>query len=183
MAQFDASNSECLIFTYKEGLLSAVAHDLKLRVTRFEITTSTPVPGASGSTAPLPVSAIAWCSSVQVVNALKDGQETPSALSERDKQKIQATLQDEVLESRRFPEVRLVGTAMPEANGGYRLAGQLTLKGVSRPISAQLRDTAAGYVTELTLHQPDFGIKPYSAMLGALKIKPAITIRVETRLK
>ena len=32
-------------------------------------------------------------------------------------------------------------------------------------------------VTVVRLHQPDFGIKPYSALLGTLKIKPEVTVR------
>lgn len=39
MPRLDASSADCFVFTYKEGLLSAVAHDLKLRVTRFTIDT------------------------------------------------------------------------------------------------------------------------------------------------
>ena len=31
---------------------------------------------------------------------------------------------------------------------------------------------------ELTLHQPDFGITPYRAMLGTLKIRADVQIRV-----
>jgi hypothetical protein len=34
------------------------------------------------------------------------------------------------------------------------------------------------WVTDLKLHQPDFGIKPFSAALGALKVKPDVIIRV-----
>jgi hypothetical protein len=33
-------------------------------------------------------------------------------------------------------------------------------------------------VVELKLHQPDFGIKPFSAALGALRVKPDVMIRV-----
>jgi len=33
----DASSAECLVLTEEEGLLSAVAHDLKMRVTQFEL--------------------------------------------------------------------------------------------------------------------------------------------------
>jgi len=32
-------------------------------------------------------------------------------------------------------------------------------------------------VAEVPIHQPDFGIKPYSAMLGALKVKPDLVVR------
>ena len=34
---FDATSAECLVFTYKEGLLSALAHDLEIRVPGFEV--------------------------------------------------------------------------------------------------------------------------------------------------
>ena len=35
MPHYDATTAECLVLTYKEGLLSAVAHDLEIRVARF----------------------------------------------------------------------------------------------------------------------------------------------------
>ena len=34
---YDASTAECLVYTFREGLLAAVGHDLCLRVTRFSI--------------------------------------------------------------------------------------------------------------------------------------------------
>jgi len=33
----DVSSAECLVLTEKQGLLSAVARDLKMRVTQFEL--------------------------------------------------------------------------------------------------------------------------------------------------
>jgi hypothetical protein len=33
-------------------------------------------------------------------------------------------------------------------------------------------------VAEIKLHQPDFGIKPFTAALGALKVKPDVVVRV-----
>jgi hypothetical protein len=37
-------------------------------------------------------------------------------------------------------------------------------------------------VGEVTLHQPDYGIKPYSAMLGTLKIRPDVKVRIRLPL-
>jgi hypothetical protein len=37
MPKLDASQVQCQVLTYKEGLLSAVAHDLKLAVTKLSI--------------------------------------------------------------------------------------------------------------------------------------------------
>ena len=38
MLRYDQNTAECFVYTYKEGVLSAVAHDLKLRVGAFWLT-------------------------------------------------------------------------------------------------------------------------------------------------
>ena len=52
MALYDASNAECHIYTYKEGVLSAIAHDLKIKVTSFRIDVSE----GGESVVPIPIS-------------------------------------------------------------------------------------------------------------------------------
>ena len=37
MPKFDAKSAEVLLFSYKDGLLAKVAHDLKMRVDEFSI--------------------------------------------------------------------------------------------------------------------------------------------------
>ncbi|MEZ4248058.1 MAG: hypothetical protein R3B99_07445 [Polyangiales bacterium] len=37
MSTFDATRAECSVFTYKDGLLSKIAHDLRVKVERFEV--------------------------------------------------------------------------------------------------------------------------------------------------
>ena len=60
------------------------------------------------------------------------------------------------------------------------LATEYVIKSKGK-LGAQVYDVPASiddWVAELKLHQPDFGIKPYSAALGALKVKPDILVRV-----
>lgn len=174
MATFDATGAECLIFTFKEGLLSAVAHDLKIRVKRFEVTTE------KVDEQTLNIKGVFSCNSLEVINAMKEGSEAPSALSDKDKQKITATLLDEVLEARRFAEVKISGIARAAEGGTFRFQGQIVLKGVSRPLETTIRPTGSGLGIDVWINQPDFGMKPYSAMLGTLKIKPEIRISFQT---
>ncbi|NBS71148.1 hypothetical protein EBT31_19910, partial [bacterium] len=65
-------NAECLVFTYKEGLLSAVAHDLKIKVTDFEIV----IDEASDS-----ISGTFNATSLRVINAMSNGADTPGTPS------------------------------------------------------------------------------------------------------
>jgi hypothetical protein len=50
--------------------------------------------------------------------------------------------------------------------------------GKSRNIQTSVRSDGDRWVAEVKIHQPDFGIKPYTAALGALKVKPDVVVRV-----
>ncbi len=168
MPHFDAATAECLVFTYKEGLLSAIAHDLEIRVERFDVDVDE---------AALAVRARFDPASLRVVTALREGAPMPGALSNADKSKIEQNIRDDALETREHAEIRFVSSAITREGKGARIAGDLTLHGKTRPVTLEARAEGDRLVAEVRLHQPDFGIKPYSAMLGALKIKPGVLVR------
>ena len=171
MPRHDSNDAQCFIFTFKEGLLSPVAHDLRLRVARFSID----VDDATSS-----VVASFDANSLTVDTPMKDGAENPSALSAADKQKIAGQIRDDVLHSTRYPEVEFRSTIVrARGDGGYDLEGQLSLHGVTRPLAAQTHVVGGRQRLELTLHQPDFGITPYRAMLGTLKIRADVIVRID----
>jgi polyisoprenoid-binding protein YceI len=170
MPNYDSNSAECFVFTYKEGLLSPVAHDLCLRITRFSID----VDLAQGA-----VTARFDTNSLVVDSPMKDGAENPNALSTSDKHKIAGQIREDVLHSAQHPEAVFRGSSVvARADGGYDLRGELTLHGVTRQLAGQTHDVAGRQQLELRLHQPDFGITPYRAMLGTLKIQADVTIRV-----
>jgi hypothetical protein len=169
MAQHDASTAQCLVFTFKDGLLSKIAHDLEIEVTRFNLE----IDDATRA-----ISAEFDARSLRVVSAVKDGRHDPRALSDADKQKIAGQIVDDVLHANQHPMIRFESTTVtPRDDGGYDIAGNLTLHGVSRPISTRTRLEDGRQVAELGIHQPDYGIKPYSAMMGTLKVKPEVRVR------
>ncbi len=165
MATFDASNASCRVFTFKEGALSALAHDLEIDVQRFTITVADD----------LAIEATFQASSLKVLHAIKDGH--PHELSADFKRRIEGNMADDVLEPRRYPEIKFRATAQP-AGAGFALTGELTVHGKTRPVQLTTRPEGGKQVAEITLHQPDYGIKPFSAMLGTLKIKPDVRVRV-----
>jgi polyisoprenoid-binding protein YceI len=165
MTTYDASRAECLIFTFKEGLLSAVAHDLKLRVSGMNV-------DVDGDQA---VRATFDASSIQVVCARKNGADAPELLSAANKEEIQANIRKDVLGGR---EISFRSSKITPEGGSYRVEGELTLNGKTKPVAALVQREGDRYVTEVTIHQPDFGIKPYSAMLGTLKVQPDVKVRI-----
>ena len=170
MTTFDQSNAECFVFTFKEGLLSPIAHDLRIKITRFSIQ----VDEAAGT-----LSATFDTGSLRVDTPMKDGKENPSALSEGDKEKIAGQIRDDVLHSSKHPEASFQSRSLQkQADGSYAIEGDLTLHGTTKPISGRTSVVGGKQQLDLALNQPDFGITPYKAMMGTLKIAPEVKIRL-----
>lgn len=167
MPTHDAASASCHVFTFKEGVLSAIAHDLRIRVERFTIAIH------EGT-----IEARFFADSLRVDCAMKDGREAFDALRDGQKRDIQANIVDDVLHARKHPEVVFRSTRVTGEGDERRIEGTLSLHGTPRPLLATARRQAGRWVAEVELHQPDFGIKPYSAMLGTLKVRPTVRVRV-----
>ena len=160
MPVIEATRTECLVNTYKEGLFSAIAHDLILRVERFKIEV-----GQDHS-----IKARFDAGSLVVIS--------PETLSANDKRSIKLSLEQDVLDVARYPEIIFVSSSVVPDGAGFQVKGRLTLCGSERAIEFEIRDENGKKSAEILLHQPDFGIRPFSAMLGTLKIKPDVKIHI-----
>jgi polyisoprenoid-binding protein YceI len=152
------------ILTFKEGLLSRVAHDLRFDVTAFTVEQDGDV-----------IEARIDATSLRVDTAMKRGQPS-SRPSESDRRKIEQNVRDEVLDAARHPEIVFRSEAPRTAS----VAGTLSLHGRDRPVRLQFRDLVNERVAEVRLDQRDYGITPYSAMGGTLKVKAEVIVRITT---
>lgn len=167
MPTYDASTAECLIYTFKEGLLSRLAHDLKLGVTSLSVTVDTQ---------PLAVRASFDTRSVQVLGFRRDGRDDPSPLGALERSQIESNLHTDVLGSARFPTAQFVSTSITPSGDGFVVRGVLTLHGRTAELAAPVRRVDDRYVATVALRQTAFGIKPYSAALGSLKVRDELTV-------
>lgn len=161
-------NAICRVFTFKEGVLSALAHDLEIDVGKVVVEVADD----------LAIDARFDASSLRVLHAMSNGHPS-TALGDGDKRKIEKTIASDVLDVRKYPEIRFVAPAPTAEGEGYRYKGQLTLHGATRTVEVVSKKQGDKQIAEVVLHQPDYGIKPYSAMLGTLKIKPDVRLRLE----
>jgi hypothetical protein len=161
MSRFEGRTLRVNVFTFKEGVLSAAAHDLKLELTRAFVDVTDDVYTADFET-----------SSVKVVTAMKDGAEQPQTLSPSLREEIERNIRNSVLDVSRFPTSHFRSTRVTP----IAVEGQLTLHGITRPIRGTKRGDASAV---FQLDQREFGIKPFTALLGTLKIKPVVTVTVD----
>lgn len=169
MPRVTENDADSRVYTFKEGLLSLVAHDLELRVERFWLEWDEARTRVEGS----------WeGASLRVLHAMKEGTPNPSALSSRDKAKIESNIQDDVLEVKRFSAIRFVSSMVAPDGEGFVVRGTLELHGKKREVEARVVREGERYVSEVVLDQEEFGITPYRAMMGTLRIKSEVRVRI-----
>jgi polyisoprenoid-binding protein YceI len=86
-------------------------------------------------------------------------------------------MQEMTLETKKFPEITFRSIQIDKlAEGEWRVDGDLSLHGVTKRISLNVKKTGESYTTHAVLKQTDFGIKPISIAGGAVKVKNEVEI-------
>ncbi|MEP9409798.1 MAG: YceI family protein [Candidatus Brocadia sp.] len=170
---FTASSGKLFVYTFKEGFLSAVAHDLLIEATDFKVNLNVPSGGVNSAS----VDAEIRANSLKVICAMKDGQRQYDTLKEKDKADIEEATFKDVLHSDKYPTINFRSTGIQEKDGICHVDGELTLHGVTRPVKFDVQTTTGKELKgKVTLSQKDFGIKPYKALLGTLKVKNEVEV-------
>ena len=137
MVRFDAASAECVIFTYKEGFLAAVAHDLKIRVTKFAIDVDEVTRA---------ITARFDAASLRVVCAMESGKESPGSLTIGNKREIEGNIMRDVLDAHVYPEIRFVSSSVEERAATYVVKGKLALHGHERQVLEDLKQLQKGAI-------------------------------------
>ena len=168
----DQERSELVVRLYKAGMASGLAHDHVVRATKLTGTVSwdPQQPGAAA----VEVRADARSLIVdEPATRARHGLE--GELDGDDRDKVQQTMESaKQLDVQAYPDMTFRSTSVRQVDGGaVEVTGDLTLHGTTRTVRfITTPELAAGVLTataEIDFLQSDFGIKPYSAMLGAVK--------------
>lgn len=155
------------VLTFKQGLLSKVAHDLLLQVERFEVLTD-------GTR----VEARFELGSLGVEGVMRDGVFDPHGLSEGDRRDIVGNIQNKIVHTKEHPTARLVARA-ERTGSGFRLKGDLSLAGQTRDIEIDVRAEAGRWRGQVELVPTRWGIEPFKALLGAIKLQDRVVVRFD----
>ena len=114
---------------------------------------------------------------------VREGTGGVKPLTDRDRREIAVTAR-KVLASDRHPEAVFAAAGFePVAGGGGEISGTLTIGGRARPLKVGVTQTGDDrYRAEAQVVQSDYGIKPYTAFLGALRVRDAVDITVDLDL-
>lgn len=84
------------------------------------------------------------------------------------------------LDAKKYPRISFVADDVVKTTEGYRLTGTVEIHGQSRPqaveVKAEDRGDEWSVTAEVGVVQSDFGVKPYSLLMGSLKVADEVTI-------
>ena len=110
--------------------------------------------------------------------------EDPGTAADKKAQIQQRMLGPDVLDSEHFPVIQFRSTSISGAPADLRVAGDLTLRGQTRPIEAKVQQIVKGHWRgAASLKQSAFGIKPISIAGGAVKVKDELKFEFEILAK
>jgi polyisoprenoid-binding protein YceI len=159
--------------TGRTGAAAKAGHDLVIHVTSWEATLEVGNDPASTS-----IELTADAGSLRV----REGTGGMQSLGEDDKANIHATIDDEVL-GRQAITFRSTEVQIAVDAGALSVRGELTLAGTTRPIAFDLAVGGDGTLNAVAvIKQTDWGMKPYSALFGALKVSDDVTVAIDAAL-
>ena len=162
-------DAELLVHTRRSGAAAVAGHDLVIVVTSWQ---GALVVGESPEESSVTLSADA--TSLRV----REGTGGMQALDDGDMDNIRQTIDDEVLR-RGAIEFRSDRVEVSGDGQHLKVDGTLTVGGTEAPLGFELAVGPDGGLTgTATVKQTDWGIKPYSALFGALKVADEVEVSV-----
>ncbi|MDX2052677.1 MAG: YceI family protein [Polyangiaceae bacterium] len=160
------------LFTFKEGLLARAAHDLCLSVEKC----------SANLVAEKRVHAEIAVTSIRVDGAMENGVFQPNQLTESNRREIEGNIRERVLSAASHPLIRFDGTlqeSTPQAPT-FDVQGELEIRGVRRNLQAQGRRQAGTLSVEFEIKPSLFGIEPFRALMGAIRVADRVKVIVKT---
>ncbi len=158
------------IFTFKEGILSRIAHDLRLQVEPRGVEIARTGDEVHAELDP---------TAIVVDGAMNGGLLDADALSRRDRAKIVDNIRADVLETRRYPKIRYTGTIVEQADHVLELRGELELHGVRQPLAFTATRDAGRVTGRITLRPSLWRIEPYKALAGAIRLQDRVVVELD----
>jgi polyisoprenoid-binding protein YceI len=167
----DPASSGFTVRAFAAGFLSGLGHNPVIAIREFSGEVNFASDDLTKSSVGMTIQAVSF--------------EMQNDVSEKDRAEMSRTMNDQVLEVKRFPEIafesrQVSGMQLGESLYVLKIEGDLFLHGLTRPTSisanvAPADDKLRAY-GEFSIKQSDFRIKPVSVAGGALKLKDEIKL-------
>lgn len=162
-----------LVKTTRSGLGRRAGHDLTIEATRWS---------GTARVEPEDLSACSVAVEIEVAGLeVREGTGGVLPLGDSDRLDIVKSLR-KILQADRYPVITFRSTAVSGEPADFKVEGELTISGTARPAVLQGRLEDDRITGRAVVVQSRWGIKPYSALLGALRLADEVEIVVDVAL-
>lgn len=173
--QMGPQSGRLQVLTGRTGLGARAGHDLVIEATSWDcqVTVNPADPAQSSVTVAVDVDSF----------EVREGKGGVKPLTDSDRSEIKRNIREKVLYTSRFPKITFRSTSVSGSPEALTIEGELTITGVTRPATVQGAVSDDGSVRgRTTVVQTEWGIKPYSAFFGALKLADEVAVEVDGTL-
>ena len=165
---------QLLIKTSRTGLGARAGHDLTIEVTRWraEVTVDSADVAKSSAIVEADVGSF----------EVRKGTGGVKPLTDADRAEIKQTIREKILQTGRHPAITFRSTRVAGTPESFTIDGDLTITGRTEPITVYGRLADGRVEGSATVVQSRWGIRPYTAFLGALKLSDEVTVEFSVGL-
>lgn len=173
--QLGPESGRLLIKTGRTGLGARAGHDLVIEATEW----NGRVIVNPGDPAQSSVSVEVDVGSLEV----RAGTGGVKPLSDSDRAEIKRNIREKILHTTQHPTITFRSASVDGTQDALTVDGELAIMGTSHPVTVRGSVGNDGRLRAIaTVQQSHWGIKPYSAFFGALKLADDVAIEVDARL-
>lgn len=165
------ANGQLLLKTTRTGLGAKAGHDLTIEVTRWNAGVVIDTANPAGSSVRLEADANSF--------EVRQGTGGVKPLTDGDRADIKKTIREKVLHTDRHPAITFSSTKVGGTQESFTLEGDLAISGASQPATVRGGIADGRARGSATVVQTRWGIKPYTAFLGALKLADEVTVEFD----
>jgi polyisoprenoid-binding protein YceI len=168
----DSRNGHLTLRTFREGMAALVGHDLVIDVTRWQGTVSIPAGGQPHLAFTIDMGSF----------EVREGLHGVKPLTDSDREDIKRSIA-ETLKTHQHKQASFQSRAVRVDGDQATVEGDFTLAGSTQPLQIAVHADGDRTVTaKAVVQQTLWGIKPFKAFLGALKVRDTVEVEATVTL-
>lgn len=160
-----------LLKTRRTGLGRRAGHDLTIEATRWQADAVVNVdnPGQSSVSLTIEVDSL----------EVREGTGGLKPLTDADRADIKTTIGEKILHTAEHPAITFSSSQVTGSSDAFQISGDLTIMGQAHLVTVSGGIDAGRIRGRATVTQSRWGIKPYSAFVGALRLADDVTVEFD----
>jgi polyisoprenoid-binding protein YceI len=160
-----------LVRTGRSGLGAKAGHDLTIEITAWRGTATVDIADPANSAVSVDVDV----DSLEV----REGTGGVKPLTDSDRAEIRKTFREKILQTAENPTIRFRSSRVEGSPESFTVDGDLTIMDVTRPVTVRGAVSDGRVRGSARVTQTRWGIKPYTAFFGALKLRDDVEVEFD----